>query len=122
MKNLLIRLLLGFLAVVCFLNLSAQEKRQVTGTVKDADGIPVVAATITEKGTTNQVSSDQKGGFKISIAPGATLVVSSIGFETMEFKDDGTGSASIQLVTDSKQLTGVIVTALGIKREKKSLG
>jgi TonB-linked SusC/RagA family outer membrane protein len=107
---------------VCFLDVSAQEKKQVTGTVKDADGNPVVAATITEKGTTNQVSSDLKGLFKISVAPRATLVISSIGFETMELKEDGSGVASIQLVTDSKQLTGVVVTALGIKREKKSLG
>jgi TonB-linked SusC/RagA family outer membrane protein len=122
MKSLLIRMLLSSLAVVCFLGVSAQEKKQVTGTVKDADGIPVVAATIKEKGTTNQVSSDVKGVFRISIAPGATLVISSIGFETLEIKDDGSGFANIQLVTDSKQLTGVVVTALGIKREKKSLG
>jgi TonB-dependent SusC/RagA subfamily outer membrane receptor len=122
MKNLLIRMLLGCLAVVCFLDVSAQEKKQVTGTVKDADGNPVAAATIQEKGTANQVFSDAKGVFKISVAPGATLVISTVGFETMEVKEDGTGLASIQLVADSKELTGVIVTALGIKREKKSLG
>ena len=63
----------------------------ITGTVKDADNNPVVAATVKEKGTTNQVSSDLKGVFKISVSPGATLVISSVGFETIEFKDDGNG-------------------------------
>lgn len=121
MKN-LTRILLVFLAVVCFLDVSAQEKKLVTGTIKDPDGNPVAAATVQEKGTSNQVSTDQKGIFKISVAPGAILVISSIGFETTEFLTDASGTASIQLAQDSKQLTGVVVTALGIKREKKSLG
>ena len=122
MKSLLVRLLLGCFAVVCFLDVSAQEKKLIIGTIKDVDNNPVVAATVKEKGTTNQVSSDLKGVFKISIAPGATLVISSVGFETREFKPDETGSATIQLEIDSKQMSGVVVTALGIKREKKSLG
>ncbi len=122
MKNLLVRLLLGCIAVVCFLDVNAQEKKLVTGTVKDADNNPVVAATVKEKGTTNQVTSDLKGVFKISVAPGATLVVSSIGFETKEYTTDETGLATIQLAVDSKVMSGVVVTALGIKREKKSLG
>ena len=121
MKN-LTRILLVFLAVVCFLDVSAQEKKLVTGTIKDPDGNPVAAATVQEKGTSNQVSTDANGIFRISVVPGATLVITSIGFETTEFVTDASGTASIQLAQDSKQLTGVVVTALGIKREKKSLG
>lgn len=117
MKN-LTRILLVCLAVVCFLDVSAQEKKLVTGTIKDPDGSPVAAATVQEKGTSNQVSSDANGIFRISVVPGATLVISSIGFETTEFVTDASGTASIQLAQDSKQLTGVVVTALGIKREK----
>ncbi len=122
MKSLLVRLLLGCFAVVCFLDVSAQEKKLITGTINDVDNKPVVGATVKEKGTTNQVSSDLKGVFKIAIAPGATLIISSVGFETKEFTPDETGSATIQLVVDTKEMSGVVVTALGIKREKKSLG
>ena len=122
MKNLLVRLLLGCIAVVCFLDVNAQDKKLITGTVKDADNNPVVAATVKEKGTTNQVTSDLKGVFKISVAPGATLVISSVGFETKEFTTDETGLANIQLAVDSKVMSGVVVTALGLKREKKSWG
>ncbi len=122
MKKLLIRMLLCCLAVVCFLDVSAQEKIQVTGTVKDADGAPVVAATIKEKGTTNQVSSDLKGAFRISIQPGATLIISSVGFETREIVPDNNGVADVQLAVSTTELSTVVVTALGIKREKKSLG
>lgn len=122
MKKLLNRLLLLLLAAVCYLDVSAQEKKLVTGSIKDADNNPVVAATVKEKGTTNQVTSDLKGVFKITISQGATLIISSVGFETKEVVSDGTGSVSIQLQVDSRELAGVVVTALGIKREKKSLG
>ena len=111
-------MLLCCLAVVCFLDVSAQEKIQVTGTVKDADGAPVVAATIKEKGTTNQVSSDLKGAFRISIQPGATLIISSVGFETREIVPDNNGVADVQLAVSTTELSTVVVTALGIKREK----
>ena len=104
------------------MDVSAQEKKLITGTVKDPDNNPVAAATVKEKGTNNRVSSDLQGVYKISVAPGATLVISSVGFITTEFKPDETGSPNIQLAVDSKEITGVVVTALGIKREKKSLG
>jgi len=110
------------LATVYYLNVSAQEKKLVTGTIKDPDGNPVVAATIKEKGTTNQTTSDLKGVYKISIQPGATLIVSFVGFETIEIVTGNSATADVQLVASSKELSLVVVTALGIKREKKSLG
>ncbi len=122
MKKLLNRLLLLMLAVVCCLNVSAQEKKLFTGILNDPDGGPVVAATVKEKGTTNQVSSDLKGVFKISVAPGAILVISCIGFETTEFAYNESATANIKLAVSSQEMTSVVVTALGIKREKKSLG
>lgn len=122
MTKLLKRTLLILLAAMCYLNVSAQEKRQITGTVSDANGNPVPSATIKEKGTTNQVTSDLKGTFKISIASGATLVISSVGFNTQEFTPAGTGVADVRLIESTTEMTGVVVTALGIKRQKKSLG
>jgi len=123
MKNLLCKLLsVVMLTAVCFLDVSAQEKKSVTGTVRDAADNPVVAATVQEKGTTNQTTTDAKGVFKISINPGATLVISSIGYDNLEVVTDNTGVVTVVMQSSSKELTGVVVTALGIRREKKSLG
>jgi TonB-linked SusC/RagA family outer membrane protein len=121
MKMLLKRLLLYAVAAMCFIEVNAQEKRTVTGTVRDADGNPVQAATVTERGTSNSVATDIKGVFSISVASSATLVISSVGFTDLEVKATST-SISVELQSASKELQGVVVTALGIKRQKKSLG
>ncbi len=118
---LLKRLLLYAVAAMCFIEVNAQEKRQVTGTVRDADGNPVQAATVTEKGTSNSVATDISGVFRISVASSATLVISSVGFTDAEVKATST-NINVQLQSASKELQGVVVTALGIKRQKKSLG
>lgn len=118
---LLKRLLLYAVAAMCFIEVNAQEKRQVTGTVRDADGNPLPAATVTEKGTSNSVATDVSGVFRITVAPTATLVISSVGFADAEVKATST-NITVQLQTASKELQGVVVTALGIKRQKKSLG
>ena len=123
MKNLIGRLLtVMLLTVLCILDVSAQDKKLVTGTIKDADGNPVASATIREKKTNNYATSDLNGNFKISVSPGATLVFSSIGFDDKEVVNDNSGSINVQLAIASKEMTAVVVTALGIKREKKSLG
>ncbi len=123
MKNLLCRLLSVLLIVVlCVLDLSAQDKKLVTGSVKDADGNPIASATIREKNTKNYATSDLNGNFKISVSPGATLMFSSIGYDNKEIVSDNSGQVNVQLLISSKEMTAVVVTALGIKREKKSLG
>lgn len=121
MKSLLKKLLLSFLVAMCFLPASAQDKRQVTGSVRDADGNTLAAATVTEKGTSNSVATDANGVFKITVASTATLVVSTVGFAEAEVRASST-SLSVQLQPGTKEMQGVVVTALGIKRQKKSLG
>ena len=85
----------------------------------DADG-PVIGATIMEKGTGNGTSTDFDGKFSIKVAQGATLVVSYVGAQTQEVK--AAADMTINLKEDSKTLGEVVVTALGIKRERKALG
>jgi len=83
MKNLIGRLLtVMLLTVLCILDVSAQDKKLVTGTIKDADGNPVASATIREKKTNNYATSDLNGNFKISVSPGATLVSVLLGLTT----------------------------------------
>ena len=121
MRQMLCRLLLftGIAALSC-LTANAQEKKWVSGSVKDPAGIPVAAATIGEKGTTNQVASDAQGAFRIQVAAGARLVISAVGFATTETTaNDG---ITVTLQTSATGLDEVVVTALGIRRQKKSLG
>jgi iron complex outermembrane receptor protein len=62
------------------------------------------------------------GSFKISVAPEGTLVVSFIGYATKEIPVNGQSSVNVSLVTDNKGLSEVVVTAMGIKRQARSLG
>jgi iron complex outermembrane receptor protein len=122
MKILLKRLLLFSMAAVCFLNVSAQEKVSVTGTVKDADGAPLPSVTVKEKGTSNQTTSGANGVFKLSVAANATLVFSSVGYDSWEEKLNGRTSIDVSLTVNTKEVGEVVVTAFGVKREKRSLG
>ncbi len=94
----------------------------VRGTVTDENG-PVAGATVTEKGTTNATTTDANGNFSLNVASGtAVLVFSSVGYQTREVAIAGRANLSISLEADAQELEGVVVTALGITREKRSLG
>ena len=89
-----------------------QQNRQVSGNVKDAMGA-IIGASIVEKGTTNGTITDMDGNFVLNVQPGATLVVSYVGYKTKEVKV-GTSPLDITLEEDSKVLSEVVVTALGL--------
>ena len=63
-----------------------QQKQSVSGTIKDPVGEPVIGASILEKGTTNGTITDFDGNFTLNVAPGATLVISYIGYKNQEMK------------------------------------
>lgn len=91
------------------------------GTVIDAQGEPLIGVSILEVGTTNGTITDIDGKFTLQVTSGATLELSYIGYKTQQLKavsDLGT----IQMSDDTEVLQEVVVTALGIKREKKALG
>lgn len=121
MKKMLHQLLLVCLVVIYYQDVSAQEKNVISGIIKDSDGNPVMLATIKEKGTSNGVVSDEKGAYRISVSPNAVLVITSIGLTTKEVKADD-AVVNVQLEVSKNELEGVVVTALGIKKQKKSLG
>lgn len=101
--------------------LFAQEV-QVSGKVKDNTGIELPGVNIIEKGTTNGVITDMNGNYTISVNPNATLVFSSIGYEGQEVVVTNQTVVDITLNQQFENLEEVVVTALGIKRDKKSLG
>ena len=97
-----------------------QQSNKVIGTVKDEFG-PVIGASVVEKGTSNCVVTDLNGKFSLNVKPGATLIISFVGYKQQEVKA-GNVPLNIVLEEDSKMLGEVVVTALGIKRERKALG
>lgn len=92
----------------------------VTGIVKDVEG-PIIGASILEKGTTNGTITDIDGRFTLHVKSGATLIVSYVGFKSVEIKASSK-PITVNLEQESQLLNDVVVTALGIKRERKALG
>lgn len=97
-----------------------QQSNKVTGIVNDEFG-PVIGASVVEKGTSNGVVTDLDGKFSLNVKPGVTLIISFVGYKQQEVKA-GNAPLNIVLEEDSKMLSEVVVTALGIKRERKALG
>lgn len=112
-------LLLSFL-MLSFTDVNAQKT--VSGTVLDETGTPLPGASVVVKGTTNGTSTDFDGKFSLNVTADAqTLVVSFIGYLTEEVTISNE-TLSVILQIDVNALDEIVVTALGIKREERSLG
>ena len=109
-------LLLALITQITF----AQD-RTVSGIVSDESGMPIPGVNVLVKGTKSGTQSDFDGKFKIAASQGQILVFSFLGMKTQEVAATST-TLKVKLKDDSVQLEGVVVTALGIKRDKKSLG
>lgn len=93
-----------------------QSKVTVKGVVKDSAGEPIIGASVFEKGvTSNGTITDFDGNFTISVNSGATLVVSSIGYVTVEV--NAGNAASIVLEEDSELLQDVVVIGYGTQKK-----
>ncbi|MFM2229152.1 MAG: hypothetical protein RL607_410 [Bacteroidota bacterium] len=104
-----------------FMLQSAVAQRTVSGTVSDDNGLPIPGANVLIKETKAGVQTDVDGKFSIKAEANQTLVVSFIGYITKEVAASET-NLKIKLKSDAVGLDEVVVTAQGIKREKKSLG
>ncbi|MDB5125528.1 MAG: SusC/RagA family TonB-linked outer membrane protein [Mucilaginibacter sp.] len=94
----------------------------VTGFVRDASGQALVGVSVNVKGTTKGTQTDINGRFSLPVNTGEVLVFSYIGYVKKEVTVAASTELTIQLDEDSKQLSEIVVTALGIKKERKSLG
>ena len=99
----------------------AQQKK-ISGTVLSSDDTPVAGATVLLKGEKTGTETDANGHFSISASPGNTLVISSVGFSRQEIKVGNSSTISVTLKKGEGELQEVVVTALGIKKQEKSLG
>ena len=94
--------------------------QQITGSVSDDNGIPLPGASIVIQGSSSGTTTDFDGNFSIETSQGSTLVISYVGYESQQIVV-GSSPINVQLTSDNA-LDEVVVTALGLTREKKSLG
>jgi TonB-linked SusC/RagA family outer membrane protein len=114
----------GFLVVVLLLlaQLTFAQERVVSGVVSDNAGMPLPGVSVLVKGTKNGTQTDFDGKYSIKASPSQILVFSYIGMKTQEITASSS-TVNTKLSGDALELEGVVVTtAMGIKREKKSLG
>ena len=119
MKTKLLSILSSFLLVFAF-GFSVQAQ-SINGTVSDDNGVPLPGATVLVEGTSNGVSTDFDGNYSINASNGDTLVFSFVGYASQSVVVRSSSTVDVSLQPDNA-LTEVVVTALGITREKKSLG
>ena len=98
-----------------------QQQKKVTGTVSDAMG-PIIGASVMEKGTSNGAITDFDGNFTLNVKPGATLVVSYIGYEKQEVKVGSQGVYNVTLREDANSLEEVVVVGYGVQKKKLVTG
>jgi TonB-linked SusC/RagA family outer membrane protein len=118
------RIIVWALCMLSILSATAQT-RQLTGTVVEGKTRnPIISATVKVKGQTASTSTDVEGRFSLNVPTGRiVLEVSSIGYSNLDFTvEANSNSVVIELAEAAKQLDEVVVTALGIRKEKKALG
>jgi TonB-linked SusC/RagA family outer membrane protein len=114
-------LLLPGVLLLC-MQLIAQQ-RTIIGKVTDGSGNPVPNASVIVKGTSIGATTKSDGAYSLTIPPEAkTIVISSIGMEVTEISIGNKGVIDVSLKQADKDLQEVVVTALGIKKDKKTLG
>jgi TonB-linked SusC/RagA family outer membrane protein len=98
------------------------QQMNVSGQVRE-NGNPLPGVSILEKGTSQGTTSDAQGNFSINVSsPSAVLVFSFIGYKTQEIQVSNRTSFDVDMVEDVTALTEVVVTALGVEKNVKSLG
>ncbi|BAV06556.1 outer membrane protein, nutrient binding [Filimonas lacunae] len=105
--------------------LTAQDKRVVTGVVRDSTGQPLVAVNYQVKGTKLKGITDESGFFKVTLPAGIpqpVLVFSAVGYRERSVQVQGKDILEVSLAIDAGNLNEVVVTGFGEKRSKRGLG
>ena len=103
---------------------AAEKPVAVTGKVSDVNGVPVIGASVVVKGTTVGTSTDMDGTFSLQVPPPAAtaqLEVNFLGYEPVMVSVGNRTSFDVTLHEAASEIEGVVVTALGIKRQEKAL-
>ena len=97
------------------------QANKVSGVIRDAQGEPLIGATVKVKGTNRGTATDVDGKYSINANRGDVLVISYVGSKPMEVTVRS-GAMDIDMAANDQVLDEVVVTALGIRKDKKSLG
>ena len=101
---------------------TAGKVKQVSGTVVDSNGEPIIGANVVEKGTTNGTVTDISGNFSLNIDDTGILQISYIGFNTQDVAVNGKSSLMINLKEDTQKLDEVVVVGYGTMKKKDLTG
>ncbi|HEY0055564.1 MAG TPA: SusC/RagA family TonB-linked outer membrane protein [Pedobacter sp.] len=117
------KLLSSLSFVLLWATFALAQERTVTGTVTASDdGSALPGVSIKVKGTTTGTQTGAEGQYSIRVRDNSTLVFSFIGFASQEIAVSGRDVINVTMGTDAQQLGEVVVTALGVTRERKSVG
>lgn len=112
-----------FILTMCLaFTVNAMAQLTVTGRVTGEDGLGIPGASVLEKGTTNGTITNLDGNYSLRVADNATLVFAFMGFSSQEIPVQGRANINVTLQVSMLAVDEVVVTALGISRERKSLG
>ncbi|MFT6880357.1 MAG: TonB-dependent SusC/RagA subfamily outer membrane receptor, partial [Arcticibacterium sp.] len=100
---------------------SMAQAVSVTGTVVEDDGASLYGVNVTVKGTTNGTITNDAGTYTISASKGETITFSYVGFESQDITVGNANVINVTLVPDANALGEVVVTALGVTRDKRAL-
>ena len=115
---------LAFLVSIMFLCVGTiMAQTTVSGTITDDTGEALIGASVLAKGTSVGTITDIDGRYTITLPEGSnTLVVSYVGYAESEILVNGPGEMNVTLAANSELIDEIVVTGLGIKKEKKALG
>src|SRR5690606_23460053 len=108
-----------FLAFV--VQLTFAQDKTISGTISDENGLPLPGVNIVVKGTTNGTQTDFDGNYSISAATGSVIVYTFVGYQPQEKTVGASSSISFAMTPDVTAIEEVVITAFGIKREKKEI-
>lgn len=111
-------LLLSFMYPV----LGFAQNIEITGTVLDGSKMPIIGASVLEKGTTNGIITDFDGNFNLSVSPNGTLSISYVGYKTQEIPVNGKTRFNVTLVEDTELLDEVVVVGYGTMKKSDMTG
>ena len=116
-------LLASFLLVVIAVISGFAQDRTITGQISEEDGTTLPGVNVVIKGTTTGTVTDIDGNYRLTVpADEAVLVFSFIGLASQEIAIGNQSVIDLVMAPDYTQLSEVIVTAVGIERQKKALG
>ncbi|MCF0244590.1 MAG: SusC/RagA family TonB-linked outer membrane protein, partial [Bacteroidaceae bacterium] len=104
-------------AVMCMFSFAAHAQLNVTGTVTDENGEPLIGVSVLEKGTSNGVATDVDGNYALKVAKGKTIIFSYLGYENAEVVVNKAKN-NVQLKPEALNLNEVVVVGYGSMRRK----